>query len=107
MNAGEVESYGKLGAFAFAVVSTISAFAWKTRRQGEQIQKLESVVFPPPDRPRQNLLTVEWHDRIQAECELRRAKDMEILSAHIVAQLRDKLDELKDEVWERRRDIRQ
>jgi len=107
MEVGEAESYGKLGALVITTVSAISAFVWKSCRHGERLDKIEGVVFPPPDKARQNLMTLEWHDRIAAECREQRSRDMEILSAHIVAQLRDKLDELKDEVWERRRDPRQ
>jgi hypothetical protein len=105
MEVGEAENYGKLGALVFTAFSAVSAFVWKAHRHGEQIKDLENAVFPSD--PGRKPITLEWHDRIQAECERQRARDMEIMAAHIVAQLRDKLDELKDEVWERRRDTRQ
>jgi len=105
MEAGEAASYGKLGVLVFTAFSAVSAFVWKAHRHGEKIEDLERAVFP--DEPGRKLLTLDWHDRIQAECERQRAKDMEILSAHIVEQLRDKLDEIKNEFWERRREPRQ
>jgi hypothetical protein len=96
MQVQDLESYGKVGGFLIIVFSSVSAFVWKSRQQGEKINDLEAAVFP--DDPAKKLLSLGWHDRIQADCERQRAKDMEILAGHIVEKISKELGPIKEDL---------
>lgn len=53
----------------------------------KDIAELKEVVFPK--EPSMRLLTLSWHDRIQADCERQRTKDLQILGNGIKEEIRE------------------